>query len=133
MAKWSVGGAVMICATLSLSAGEADETETVAAVLGALRDGGYHEIWFERTLLNRVRIVATRNGEHREIVVDPRTGELLRDYQQDRERDVLNGEGSGILRRGEEDRSRDNGDSQREERAKRDVGDGDAKEVKDPR
>lgn len=40
---------------------------------------GYQDITVSTTWLGRVRIVATRGGGMREIVLNPRTGEILRD------------------------------------------------------
>ena len=45
-----------------------------------LRDLGYREITVSRTLLGRTRIVARAKGTYREIIVNPRTGEILRDF-----------------------------------------------------
>ncbi|WP_181366484.1 hypothetical protein [Albidovulum aquaemixtae] len=44
-----------------------------------LRDQGYGEIAVSRTLLGRTRIVARARDGYREIIVNPRTGEILRD------------------------------------------------------
>jgi len=79
------------------SIARADEGGAVADVLGALRSQGYHEIWFERTLLNRVRIVAERRGTSREIVLDPRTGDILRDYSESESGQVPAGASGGIV------------------------------------
>ena len=49
------------------------------AVVAQLRGQGYRQINVERTLLGRVRIVAERRGGSREIILNPRTGEILRD------------------------------------------------------
>lgn len=74
-----------------------DQSDAVARMLGALRSQGYREIWFERTLLNRVRITAERRGYDREIVVDPRTGDILRDHSEPRKRRVPAGLFGAIL------------------------------------
>ncbi len=50
-----------------------------SAVVAQLRSQGYREINVERTMLGRVRIVAARRGASREIILNPRTGEILRD------------------------------------------------------
>ncbi len=49
------------------------------SVVAQLRSRGYREINVETTLLGRVRIVAARGGASREIILNPRTGEILRD------------------------------------------------------
>lgn len=48
-------------------------------VIAQLRAQGYDQINAERTLLGRVKISAQMNGGRREIVLNPRTGEVLRD------------------------------------------------------
>lgn len=85
---------VTLCSPTMAWSGQSD---AVAQILGALRSQGYREIWFERTLLNRVRITAERRGYDREIVVDPRTGDILRDYSQRQIRRVPAGLFSAIL------------------------------------
>lgn len=40
---------------------------------------GFSNVQIEGTWLGRSRITGTRNGESREIVVNPNTGEILRD------------------------------------------------------
>lgn len=49
------------------------------ALLARLRAEGYGRITVSRTLLGRLRIVAVRPGGRREIILNPRTGEVLRD------------------------------------------------------
>ena len=51
----------------------------VAAILRDLEAEGYSAITTERTLLGRVRILAENAQTRREIIVNPRTGEVLRD------------------------------------------------------
>lgn len=51
----------------------------VDSIVSQLREQGYRSIVQERTLLGRVRIVADRKDGEREIIVNPRTGEILRD------------------------------------------------------
>lgn len=49
-----------------------------------LRRQGYGEIVVTRTLLGRHRIVASTSKVEREIIVNPGTGEILRDYIEDK-------------------------------------------------
>lgn len=49
-------------------------------VVGQLRRQGYREITLQRTLLGRTRIVATGSAGRREIILNPSTGAILRDY-----------------------------------------------------
>lgn len=62
--------------------------ETVAR---QLKNQGYSEIVVEYTLLGRARITAQRQGVNREVIVNPRTGEILRDYSR------AKGTGLGLL------------------------------------
>lgn len=48
-------------------------------LLAELRREGYRDIVVSRTLLGRLRVQAARNGRLREIVLNPNTGEILRD------------------------------------------------------
>ncbi len=57
------------------------------SVVDQLRAQGYSEISVSRTLLGRAQIIATSAGEWREIILNPRTGEILRDYSQRTEAD----------------------------------------------
>lgn len=49
-------------------------------IVTMLREDGFTEIRLSRTLLGRMRFVATRPDAEREIVVNPGTGVILRDY-----------------------------------------------------
>ncbi len=49
-------------------------------IVTLLREDGYSEIRVSRTLLGRMRFVATAAESEREIVVNPGTGVILRDY-----------------------------------------------------
>lgn len=49
-------------------------------ILSILINRGYRILEDERTWLGRQRIIAERDGTRRELVFDPGTGEILRDY-----------------------------------------------------
>jgi hypothetical protein len=49
------------------------------SVVAQLRAQEFKQIVVERTLLGRVRILAVQGSRHREIILNPRTGEILRD------------------------------------------------------
>ena len=49
------------------------------SVVAQMRGQGYREINVETTMLGRVRIVGAKGGGTREIILNPRTGEILRD------------------------------------------------------
>ena len=48
-------------------------------VVAQLTSQGYKSITMERTLLGRVRIIGQNASGRREIILNPRTGEILRD------------------------------------------------------
>lgn len=48
-------------------------------IVASLRAQGYGQITVEVTLLGRVKITAVKLSNQREIVINPRTGEILRD------------------------------------------------------
>jgi hypothetical protein len=52
----------------------------VQQVVDQLRDLGYREIRISQTFLGRTRIVATSSEYRREIVINPATGAIIRDY-----------------------------------------------------
>lgn len=58
----------------------ADAASVRDRIISELREDGYSEIRTSRTLLGRLRFLATRADARREIVVNPNTGLILRDY-----------------------------------------------------
>ena len=48
-------------------------------IIERLVEAGFGQIEVTRTLLGRIRIVAIKGNMRRELVVNPRTGEILRD------------------------------------------------------
>lgn len=52
-----------------------------AEIVAQLHEQGYRRVTVSRTWLGRVRINAELGGSLREIVVNPLTGEILRDMQ----------------------------------------------------
>ncbi len=66
--------------SLALSAGAAFANGVMDVIVGDLRAQGYQQIDISRTLLGRTRIEAKSKTYLREIILDPRTGEILRDY-----------------------------------------------------
>lgn len=65
-----------------LFAGTAFATGAADSIVAQLRDQGFSSISVERTLLGRTRIVALSEQYRREIIFNPRTGEILRDFWQ---------------------------------------------------
>jgi hypothetical protein len=58
-------------------------------IVAALRKQGYETIEVSRTLLGRTRILATAPWGRRELILNPRTGEILRDILTDAEGNVV--------------------------------------------
>ncbi len=54
-------------------------------IVSQLQSQGFTRIEINRTFLGRTRIVATRKNLWREIVINPSTGMILRDYSVDKE------------------------------------------------
>ncbi|QIZ82609.1 hypothetical protein HFZ77_15160 [Thalassovita gelatinovora] len=50
------------------------------SIVSQLKQQGYEQIAVSRTWLGRTRILAERGSERREIIINPRTGEILRDF-----------------------------------------------------
>ena len=70
-----------LAAALSvLLAGAASAQSPQDSVVRQLLDQGWSNIEVQRTLLGRVRIQAETREREREIVLNPRTGIILRDY-----------------------------------------------------
>jgi len=63
---------------LTIAAARADE-DYVEAIVDWLQKQGYADISVTRTLLGRARIIAVNSKGKRELVCNPRTGEILRD------------------------------------------------------
>lgn len=66
---------------LPVQAALADYVQDLVAVL---EDQGYREVSVERTLLGRTRILAVGKNGTRELILNARTGEVLRDIWIDR-------------------------------------------------
>jgi uncharacterized membrane protein YgcG len=72
---------VIILATMAaLAAGSALAQGTADDLVRQLRAQGYSQVTVERTWLGRIRILARNADSTREIILNPRTGEILRDY-----------------------------------------------------
>ena len=70
---------------------------------------GYSDITTSQTWLGRTRIIAIGEDSRREIIVNPRTGEILRDFWQDiddDDDDDDDGE-NRLLKRADDDRDKD--------------------------
>ncbi len=106
----------------------------VDSITQQLAAQGYDQIKVSKTFLGRVRVEAQRKGLEREIIFNPRTGEILRDYwevEEDDEGDWLLGGGSskdrGDTNGGDPDEEEDDGpeDDDEEDESDTDEDDGD--------
>lgn len=88
-----------------MAAGTAQAESYADGIVRQLKRQGFDRITVERTLLGRVRIVATSREGRREIIVNPRTGEILRDLWTE------SGKGSSDRRKILEDGESDSRDS----------------------
>ena len=68
---------ILVAATLTAAPAVADVKDLV---ISQLKAQGFRKIRIGRTLLGRTRIVAINSRMRREIIINPRTGEILRDY-----------------------------------------------------
>ena len=69
-------------AAFALAAGMAAAQSIGDFIVGQLQAQGYEQIQLSRTWLGRTRIVAQKGNEVREIIFNPSTGEILRDFWQ---------------------------------------------------
>jgi hypothetical protein len=60
-------------------AGPATAQDVAGDIIAQLLQQGFTDVTSSTTWLGRVRILAQRDNDSREIVVNPRTGEILRD------------------------------------------------------
>jgi hypothetical protein len=86
-APFGIGTVIMLKRLLSatvlatlLASGALAQGVTERQVIDQLRDQGFSEFRVSRTLLGRTMIVATNREYRREIVINPGTGVILRDY-----------------------------------------------------
>jgi hypothetical protein len=80
--KLLLAGALAL--TVAGSPAAAQNVENVQELIVAqLADQGFSRVRISKTLLGRVRIFATSADYSREIIINPRTGEILRDYWTD--------------------------------------------------
>lgn len=69
-----------IAVALILGSGPAFAQTAQDAIVAQLKAQGFTKFEFERTWLGRVRIEAYSDTMERELVFNPNTGEVLRDY-----------------------------------------------------
>ncbi len=74
---------ILFAALASPVAAETARAGVQDAIIAQLTDQGFTHIRVSNTFLGRVRIFATSPKLTREIIFNPRTGEILRDYWDD--------------------------------------------------
>lgn len=72
--------ALLMALIFAAPAAHADAEVVRDRIVSVLREDGYGEIRISRTLLGRMRFVGSRPDARREIVVNPNSGVVLRDY-----------------------------------------------------
>ena len=102
--------AVLVAIALGTAGPATAQGSALASVIEQLEAQGFQIEDVERTWLGRTRVVSRSDRHRRELVFNPRTGEVLRDYWQDlrqaRERDdrqISIGGGSDRERDGDRD------------------------------
>lgn len=102
------------------AAGMAEARDRSDDIVRELKRKGYRITEVGRTFLGRVRILATRDGGRREIIVNPVTGEILRDLwiargQDDADGDWDDWDGDDDDRNDGDDRDDDGDDDNRDD------------------
>jgi len=82
-------------------------SDLVTSVTRQLLKQGYSDITTSQTWLGRTRIIAIGEDSRREIIVNPRTGEILRDFWQDIDDDDDDDGENRLLKRADDDRDKD--------------------------
>lgn len=75
-----LGKILGLIVVISVGCGAAFAETVDQAVVAQLQQQGYTSVKVSTTWLGRIVIRARLDGGHREIVINPKTGEILRDY-----------------------------------------------------
>lgn len=88
----------LLCMFLLFLAAPVHAQSLIDQITSQLRAQGYSKIEVSQTILGRARIEAKSRDWEREVIVNPRTGEILRDYWEPRSGSTNRGvSGSGLL------------------------------------
>ena len=96
-----------------VTAGSAMARDFADTIVSQLRSQGYSQVTVTSTWLNRTRIFAESSDAQREIILNPNTGEILRDLYIGKEsgsRIYDDGDNSGRGRGGDDDDDDDDGE-----------------------
>ncbi|MEL7181617.1 MAG: hypothetical protein AAFN63_17610, partial [Pseudomonadota bacterium] len=78
---------IIVCVALATTPQVAAAQSVQDQIVSQLRDQGFGDIRVQRTWLGRIRVISQRDGVRRELVFNPQTGEILRDYWRDADDD----------------------------------------------
>ncbi|MEM6388246.1 MAG: hypothetical protein AAF825_00245 [Pseudomonadota bacterium] len=93
------------------SVGLAEAQTPVDAIIARLESEGWRLTRQTRTLLGRVRIIARKGSDQREVVIDPRNGAILRDFIYQDALSGNGGTGAGTRSSGEDESTGSHGSS----------------------
>ncbi len=101
MARIIITVMTLFFASVFVSAGMAVAAPIEETVVAQLNEQGYSNISVRRSFLGRILITATSDAGQREIVINPNTGEILRDYFQTGRKLADKAEGGGSRAKGD--------------------------------
>ena len=78
-----VSGEVLTSVQIVIEAPKLADRQTVQAMVEELKAAGFIYIEIRRTFLGRARVIAYSATEMREVIMNPTTGEVLRDLAQE--------------------------------------------------
>ena len=116
---------LVACLVAGVPAARAETVEE--RIIGQLSRDGYRKIAVSRTFLGRIRITASGSKGRREIILNPSTGAVLRDYvdDDDREDNVTSEDDPREDDSPEADDSEDDGDDAKDDKDDKDEDDKD--------
>ena len=112
---------IALSAALACTISPAWGSDLVTSVTRQLLKQGYSDISTSQTWLGRTRIIAIGDDSRREIIVNPRTGEILRDFWQDlddSDDDDDDDSENRLLKRAEKDADKDRDKDRNKDRNK---------------
>ncbi len=112
-------------ATMASGPAWAQQESIIDNVLAQIRQQGFEIIEVRRTLLGRIRVLARRGNQTREVVFDPRNGVILRDFTRGSAGSDDDGDGGGTSGPGSGERGDDDDDDDDDDDGGGDDGGGD--------
>ncbi len=119
---------LVLILTVSAVPAFSDMAPTVSVVAEELADQGYEVSRISKTFWGRVKIISRKDNLEREVILNPNTGEILRDLvRRLRQKQGSDNSGSGSQRAtsgdDSDDDTSDDGDSDRDDRDESDSSD----------